>query len=74
MVYRILAGLVTLFLVWGIVFQMIVPTYFNRSMFPIFRREKKLKDELTALNTEEEESRLEEVVEKRKKQVRKPKQ
>lgn len=65
---------VVLLLVWAVCFQMIIPTYYDRKMFPFFRKEAKLKEELVALNTEEEEARLEEVVSKRSKQVRKPKQ
>lgn len=57
-------------LIWAICFQMIIPTYLNRQMWPMFRKEAKLKDELTALNTEEVTNDLKEKVAARKKVVR----
>ena len=57
-------------LVWAICFQMIIPTFLNRQMWPMFRKEAKLKDELTALNTEEATNDLEVQVAKRTKAVR----
>ena len=57
-------------LIWAICFQMIIPTFLNQQMWPMFRKEAKLKNELTALNTEEVTNDLEEKVAKRTKAVR----
>lgn len=78
--WQVIDFVVVAVLIWAIVFQMIIPTFYNLKMWPMFRKEAKLKDELialnclerliTALNTEEVTNELEGKVAKRKKAVR----
>lgn len=68
--WQVIDFVVVAVLIWAIVFQMIIPTFYNLKMWPMFRKEAKLKDELIALNTEEVTNELEGKVAKRKKAVR----
>lgn len=43
--------------------QVLIPAYHNRPLFPLFRRESKLKSKLVSLEQEEHELQLEKVVE-----------
>jgi polyhydroxyalkanoate synthesis regulator protein len=67
---KVVEILVMVFLIWVICFQMFIPTYLNRKMFPMFRKESKLQDELVSLNTEEATVQLEEVVANRTEEVK----
>lgn len=67
---KVLEIVIMVFLIWVVCFQMFIPTYLNRKMFPIFRKESKLQDELVNLNTEEVTVQLEEVVAERTEEVK----
>lgn len=51
-----------LFAVVFLITQVIIPSLFNKTLFPIFQREKKLKDRIIELNQETVEQQLEKVI------------